>query len=204
MMKKCTPSAKQHEFNNKNRIVCVWEAPLVKAVSLNLTQPFLHVIPFLSYFLHLCIDKYSQTSSKSSPSTYTLGKSSHTKLLQTQSEDEVLIIFSSISDSFMTLIMTIKSYCGRKEQKQSWHKINPNLSDSAELLFDSPAGYKLYISVSNAEIKQTVYSSAGYRASDLPHCLAAWMSWQLALVVLMVPLLPTNECRQEFKGHIEK
>lgn len=57
MMKKFTPSAKQHEFNNKNRIVCVWEARLVRAVSSNLTQPFLHVIPFLSYFLHLCIDE---------------------------------------------------------------------------------------------------------------------------------------------------
>lgn len=53
------------------------------------------------------------------------------------------------------------------------------------------------------KIKETVYSSAGCRDDDLPHCLEAWMFWQLALV-LIVPLLPTNECRQEFKGHIQK
>lgn len=57
MVEKCAPSAKQHEFNNKNRIVCVWEAQLFKAVTLNLIQLLLHVIPFLSYFLHLCIHK---------------------------------------------------------------------------------------------------------------------------------------------------
>ena len=56
MVEKFAPSAKQQEFNHKNRIVCVWEARLVKAVTLNLTQPLLHVIPVLSYFLHLCID----------------------------------------------------------------------------------------------------------------------------------------------------
>lgn len=45
-----------------------------------------------------------------------------------------------------------------QEQKQSWHKLHPNLSDLAQLLLDSAAGYTLYISVSNAE---TVDSSAG-------------------------------------------
>lgn len=49
--------SKVHKFNNKYRIVCMWEAQLVKAVSLNLTHPFSHVIPFLSYFLRPCIDK---------------------------------------------------------------------------------------------------------------------------------------------------
>lgn len=37
----------------KNWIVCVWEAQLVKVVSLNLTQSFQRVISFLSYFLHV-------------------------------------------------------------------------------------------------------------------------------------------------------
>lgn len=44
----------QHKFNNENRIVCVWEAQLVKAASLNLTHPYPHVILLLSHFLPLC------------------------------------------------------------------------------------------------------------------------------------------------------
>lgn len=44
----------QHKFNNENRIVSVWEAQLVKAVSLNLTHPYPHVIPVPAHFLPLC------------------------------------------------------------------------------------------------------------------------------------------------------
>ena len=83
----------------------------------------------------------------------------------------------------MTLIMTTKEPLW-KEQKQSWHKINPNLSDSAQLLFDSPAGYKLYISVSNAKSKRLcTHQQATEPAISLivsrRGCLGSWpwCSW---------------------------
>lgn len=59
--KKCVWCSQQHKFNNKNRIVCVWEAGLVKAVSLNLTHPYPHVIPF-SLALPACVHRQTISS----------------------------------------------------------------------------------------------------------------------------------------------
>lgn len=41
----------------KTELFVCGKLSLVKAVRLNLTHPFPHVIPFLSYFLHLRVDK---------------------------------------------------------------------------------------------------------------------------------------------------
>lgn len=101
----------------------------------------------------------------------------------------------------MTLIMTIKSHCveGTKA-KLAQNKSKIKWFSSAA--FWQSSGLQALHLCFKCKIKETVYSSAGYRAGDLPHCLAAWMSWQLALV-LMVSLLPTNEYRQEFKAILE-
>lgn len=95
----------------------------------------------------------------------------------------MLRVFSSISDSIDDLDHGNKEPLW-KEQKQSWHKINPNLSDSAQLLFDSPTGYKLYISVSNAKSKRLcTHQQATEPAISLivsrHGCLGSWpwYSW---------------------------
>lgn len=84
----------------------------------------------------------------------------------------------------MTSIITIKIQQWKK-QKHRWHKINQNLSDSAQLLFDSPAGYKLYISVSNAKSKRLcIHQQATEQAISLivlrHECLGSWpwYSWR--------------------------
>lgn len=93
----------------------------------------------------------------------------------------------------MAVIMTIKSHCV-EGTKANLAQINPKWNN----FWQSSRLQALHLCF-KCKIKETVYSSAGYRASNLHHCLAAWMSWQLALV-LMVSFLPTNEYRQGFKA----
>lgn len=94
----------------KTELFVCGKLSLVKAVKLNLTHPFPHVIPFLSYFLHLRVDI----------SNILLVIISNLHLRQSNNPPQIApqtqrqrqsVIFSSISDSFMTLIMTIKSHC---------------------------------------------------------------------------------------------
>lgn len=70
-------------IQEQNWTVCVWEAQLVKDVSLNLTQPVLRDIHFTSYCLHLCTHNLKQPPNQhQQPSTS--GTLSLPKLLQTE------------------------------------------------------------------------------------------------------------------------
>lgn len=192
----CVRCFQQHKFNNENRIVCVWEAQLVKAVSLNLTHPYPHVIPVLSHFLPLCTEKIISKHFNNYFEQPTL--KAKWKIASPATELGQYVIFSLVSDLFATLVMTRRSHSvkGTKE-KLALNKSKIKWFSSAS--FWQSGGLQALHLCFKSKIKETVYSSAGYRAGSFPHCLAAWMPWQLALA-LMVSSLPTNEYRQEFKA----
>lgn len=68
----------------------------------------------LSYFLHLCIKKNRIKHRLNRHPQPTLWANN---LSPDRREKKVLTVSSSISDSFMTLIRTIKSHCGKNKSR---------------------------------------------------------------------------------------
>lgn len=121
--------------------------------------------------------------------TYTWGNLwSFTRPVQAQRDGEERTIFS-----FMTLMMTIR----KKEIKQKLALRNKSKLEwfsSGLFLFFFRGLQALHLCFKcKTKLKESVYSSAGYGEGD---CLVASMSWQLT-PVLVVPLFPANECRNE-------
>lgn len=114
----CVRCFQQHKFNNENRIVCVWEAQLVKAVSLNLSHPYPHVIPVLSHFLPLCTEKIISKHFNNYFEQPTL-KAKWKIASRQQNWDNVL--FSVWCLTYLRPWWWQEGVTQWKEQKKSWH-----------------------------------------------------------------------------------
>lgn len=120
------------------------------------------------------------------------------KIASPATESGQRVIFSLVSDLFVTLLMTRRSHSVKGTKgKLALNKSKIKWFSSAS--FWQSGGLQALHLCFKSKIKETVYSSAGYRAGSFPHCLEARMPWQLALA-LTVSSLPHNEYRQEFKA----